>query len=84
MASASAQANLANLYKEQLRGQSLENDKQQVVKAGYDAAAPLVERVVGKLKNSASEAYSSFGKFKKPSPSYSKIDWSKVKTMKGK
>nr|QJB21125.1 MAG: DNA pilot protein [Microvirus sp.] len=83
-AQAAASAALAGLYGEQKRGQSLENDKQQVLKAGYDAAAPLVERVVGKLKNSASEAYSSFGHFKKPAPSYTKIDWSKVKTMKGK
>lgn len=83
-AQAAASAALAGLYGEQKRGQSLENDKQQVLKAGYDAAAPLVERVVGQLKNSASEAYSSFGKFKKSSQSYSKIDWSKVKTMKGK
>lgn len=83
-AQAAASAALADLYGEQKRGQSLENDKQQVLKAGYDVAAPLVERVVGKLKNSASEAYTSFGHFKKPAPSYSKIDWSKVKTMEGK
>lgn len=87
VASAAAQASLANLYREQQRGQSLENDKQQVLKAGYDAAAPLVERLAGSLKNSASNINPKqmWNKFtsQNQKPRYNKIDWNKPH-LKGK
>lgn len=86
VASAGAQASLANLYREQQRGQSLENDKQQLLKGGYDAAQPLVDRMIGYLKNSSSStanAKKALQDLMPPKkPSYTKIDWSKQK--KGK
>lgn len=63
--SAKAQQSLARLYEEQRRGVALENDKQQVVKAGYDAAAPFVERAVQTLQNSAKAAADKKHTFKK-------------------
>ena len=52
-ASAKAANSLSTLYDEQKRGQNLENDKQQILKGGYDAAQPLVDRVIGTVKATA-------------------------------
>lgn len=83
-ASAKASSALADLYSEQKRGQSLENDKQQVLKAPYDAIAPSVERLVGTVKNSARAVGDGISHFKsQQKPSYNKIDWKKVNSRKG-
>lgn len=83
-ASAAAQINLANLYKEQQRGQNLENDKQTVLKSGYDLASPIVDRISGHLKNSASKINKNSVQNLFPKKSNAtKIDWSK-KHLKGK